>query len=262
MCERDIITRRQYSVERYSRLSAPNNSSRSCFPHRSFPPFPQTQFVTYLYNTEKVPASLSRKLIHTFSIPFFIITWPFFSSTAENPFVPYIAATVPLANIYKIFRAGKGGEDGLGKAVSRSGDEKEILNGPLIYTTILLVSTVFLFKTPAAIVGLTQMAAGDGMADIIGRRWGKTKWRQGSEKSVEGTAGFIVSGAVATTVLLVYNAFLTGAELPVELGTLGGIVALISLICGIVETAEVGDDNFTVPVVGTLLGGYLLGWTW
>ncbi|GMI30146.1 hypothetical protein TrCOL_g8074 [Triparma columacea] len=218
------------------------------------------KLVTALYKNGVVPASLSRKLIHTLSIPLFLLTWPFFSTS--DPYAPYVAATVPVANMWKIVSAGQGGEDGLGKAVSRSGDEKEILNGPLIYTFILFLSTLFLFPSPASIVGLTQMAAGDGMADIIGRRWGKTKWRKTSQKSVQGTLGFVASAFVATFALLVYYSTVTSQPLDVGVGEMAVRVAGISLACGLVETAEVGDDNFTVPIAGTVLGGYLLGWTW
>ncbi|GMH48623.1 hypothetical protein TrRE_jg12537 [Triparma retinervis] len=169
------------------------------------------------------------ELIHTLSIPLFLLVWPFFSQS--DPYSNYVAATVPMANMWKIISAGQGGEDGLGKAVSRSGDEKE-------------------------------MAAGDGMADIIGRRFGSTKWRPSSLKSVQGTLGFIVAASLATLALLTYYSFVTSR--PTGLGgwDLAARVAGISVVCGIVETAEVGDDNFTVPIAGTVLGGYLIGWAW
>ena len=64
------------------------------------------------------------QLIHTLSIPLFLLVWPFFSQS--DPYSNYVAATVPMANMWKIISAGQGGEDGLGKAVSRSGDEKEV----------------------------------------------------------------------------------------------------------------------------------------
>jgi dolichol kinase len=55
-------------------------------------------------------------------------------------------------------------------AVSRSGQSSEALGGPLIYSIILFIATAFFFRdSPVGIVATAQMAAGDGLADIIGR---------------------------------------------------------------------------------------------
>ena len=40
----------------------------------------------------------------------------------------------------------------------------------MIYTTVLFLCTVFFFRdSPIGVVAMSQMAAGDGIADIIGR---------------------------------------------------------------------------------------------
>jgi dolichol kinase len=54
---------------------------------------------------------------------------------------------------------------------SRSGSKTEALGGPLIYTTVLFLCTLLFFRdSPIGVVAMTQMAAGDGIADIIGRQ--------------------------------------------------------------------------------------------
>lgn len=82
------------------------------------------------------------------------------------------------------------------QAVSRTGNKAEALGGPLIYSIVLLLATAIFFRytvqiriehnpsicanrlilcvvlrrnSPVGIVAIAQMAAGDGVADIIGR---------------------------------------------------------------------------------------------
>jgi len=61
-------------------------------------------------------------------------------------------------------------EVSLAAAVSPSGDRKEAVGGPLIYVGILSAAIVMFWRdVSAGIVALSTMAAGDGIADIIGR---------------------------------------------------------------------------------------------
>ena len=46
------------------------------------------------------------------------------------------------------------------------------------------------------------MAAGDGLADIVGRRWGTVKWPFSASKSYAGTAAFVVGAFVVSTAVL------------------------------------------------------------
>lgn len=46
------------------------------------------------------------------------------------------------------------------------------------------------------------MAVGDGMADLVGRRFGKHKWRKGGEKSVEGSVAF-ASGSFLVSMAMI-----------------------------------------------------------
>lgn len=42
------------------------------------------------------------------------------------------------------------------------------------------------------------MAVGDGMADLVGRRFGKHKWQKGGHKSIEGSAAFASGSFLAS----------------------------------------------------------------
>ena len=44
------------------------------------------------------------------------------------------------------------------------------------FLCILIFIFYFHFLFFVGLMAITQMAAGDGFADIVGRRWGKTKW--------------------------------------------------------------------------------------
>ena len=108
------------------------------------------------------------------------------------------------------------------------------------------------------------MAAGDGFADIFGRRWGSVKWPWSSRKSLVGTAAF-VAGAAAVTLgeIWWFNQF---GLLPALTWAVAAKVLAISLACGLVELVpserllpgKLGDDNITVPVAAALLAALLL----
>lgn len=53
------------------------------------------------------------------------------------------------------------------------------------------------------VIAVTQMAVGDGLADIVGRRWGTVKWPfAGGKKSVIGSAAFVLGSFVVSAALL------------------------------------------------------------
>ena len=64
----------------------------------------------------------------------------------------------------------------------------------MYYTLVLLAANIFGWRSPVAAVAVCQMAIGDGIADIFGRRFGKTKWPFSKSKSVEGSLAFVAGG--------------------------------------------------------------------
>ena len=88
------------------------------------------------------------------------------------------------------------------------------------------------------------MAVGDGLADIIGRRFGSKKWFCNSEKSYAGSLAFVGGATVASMGLLRWLGF------PAPLAPL----LTISCACALVEVLLTDvDDNVSVPLVGGLL---------
>lgn len=203
---------------------------------------------------------LSRKLVHMGSGPLFLLMWPIFSDTPNGQI---FASLVPVLSILRLLRAGSrkdGGQADLVQAVSRSGDKKEALGGPMIYTIVLLLSTVFGWRSLVSAVAVCQMAIGDGMADVIGRRYGSTRWPKFLEatgkKSVEGSVAFVVFAFLSSIGFVT----LFGATGLTSLApaAVAPSLLLISILAAIVELLPIGDDNLNVPVAAAVLSIALL----
>ncbi len=235
---------------------------------------------TTLATSGKVDSKDSRKLIHCGSGPLFMLCWPFFSA---DPSARFYAAAVPLLQIVAVVASGlakqqpnadpssssstsslpsttpplKKKPSGLVAAISRSGNPAEVLRGPLIYVVILLLSTVLFWRTNVVgLVAVSQMAAGDGMADIVGRRFGQLKWPFSNVKSYAGTGAFALFGFLVSVGLIGW--FNWWGLVPALTVEVVGRVGLISVLCALVELVPLGDDNITVPVVASGLAYALL----
>lgn len=208
---------------------------------------------THAAEKEWMKPSDSRKLIHTFSAPLYMLLWPVFS-TAEG--AKYFAAVVPLVNTVRLYLASTGnGEASLARAVSRSGNAKEALGGPFIYTLIMTVCIVAFWRdSPTGIVTLSTLAAGDGLADLLGRRFGTGNQWPGLEKSVAGTFAFWAGSTLTSLGLLSWMVYWDCLALSASVkGALFGIVAGISLVAAILELLPFGDDNYTVSIAALVL---------
>ena len=161
------------------------------------------KFITALAATGQLQTNLSRKLIHTTSAPAFLLCWPLFS---ELPEARLLASIVPSLQIAKLWLASRGklGADGeqMVRAISRSESTNELAGGPLVYTLVLLVAGLLGWRTLWAAVAICQMAVGDGLADIVGRRFGTVKWPFAPTKSPAGSAAFVL-GAFASSLGMV-----------------------------------------------------------
>lgn len=102
------------------------------------------------------------------------------------------------------------------------------------------------------------MAVGDGLADLVGRRFGKHKWTKGGDKSVEGSAAFALGAFASSMALIAW--FRTCGVLAASPASVASRVVGISVACAAVELAPasvVGDDNVNVPVTAIILGRLL-----
>lgn len=105
-----------------------------------------------------------------------------------------------------------------------------------------------------AVIGILIMAWGDGLAAIIGQRFGRHPYHLwGNRKSMEGT------GTMAIASLLVTGLILTavyGASGSVWLVAFGVAIAAT----GLEAISQLGIDNLTVPLGSAFICAYLSHW--
>lgn len=120
--------------------------------------------------------------------------------------------------------------------------ERHGINSSTYYVTALLLISIFA-PLRAAEVGIVVLGLADPAAGLIGRRFGRIRLR--ANRSLEGTLGFVVVGALAAAgwLALVHAPPLaTLAVLAVVGGVAGALTELLSTRL---------DDNFTIPVAVT-----------
>ncbi|BAT94578.1 hypothetical protein VIGAN_08119100 [Vigna angularis var. angularis] len=193
---------------------------------------------------------LSRKLVHILSGLLFLVSWPIFSN---SPKARYFAAFVPLVNCLRLLVNGLSlaSDEGLIKSLTREGDPQELLRGPLYYVLILIFcALVFWRESPIGVVSLGMMCGGDGVADIIGRKYGSIKIPYNQNKSWIGSISMLVFGFLVSIGILCYYSVLGHVQL--DWASTVPRVAFISLVATIVESlpiTEIVDDNISVPLV-------------
>lgn len=196
---------------------------------------------------------LSRKIIHIGTGPLFVLCWPLFSS---NFSARYFAALVPLSITVQFIAIGLSWlqDPAAVKAMTRTGNPREILRGPLFYGLVFVVCTIFFWRnSPVGIMALMMMCGGDGLADIVGRRWGVRKLPLSSDKSWAGSAamfGGSFTFALGMLAWFEHLGLLVFAYSPTVL-----IVAAIALIVTLVEALPFQDiDNLTLTGSAIALG--------
>ena len=109
----------------------------------------------------------------------------------------YLAAIIPLLISIQFLLVGLGiiKDQAAVDAMTRRGDRKEILRGPLLYGIAFVILTVIYWKeSPIGITALMLLSGGDGLADIIGKRFGKHKLAWSKNKSWEGSIAMFLGG--------------------------------------------------------------------
>jgi phytol kinase len=198
----------------------------------------------------KLSSDVTRKIVHIFAAPVFLLTWYFYSGTALSR---YIAMIVPLLFVLLFVGIGTGKvkNDAFVASMSRSGDPGELLKGTLYYAIIIVLSTLLWFYVPAnpmAFIVLGCLAGGDGLADIIGRKYGGEKkfGIGGAEKTVAGSVGMFIGSFLFSIILIgIFSLELVAFNLAVLLLP----VLVVSLVATIVEAITPKNlDNWTVPI--------------
>ncbi|XP_059430124.1 probable phytol kinase 3, chloroplastic [Corylus avellana] len=197
---------------------------------------------------------LNRKLVHISIGLVFMLCWPLFSSGHRGAI---LASLVLGINIIRMLLLGLGimKDEAIVKSMSRHGDYRELLKGPLYYTiTITLACIIYWRTSPISIAAICNLCAGDGLADIIGRRFGGDKIPYNRDKSVAGSVAMVSGGFLASVGYMYYFSLFGFVRGNWEM-VLGFLV--VSLASALVESLPIStelDDNLTVPLTSILVG--------
>jgi dolichol kinase len=203
----------------------------------------------------KVSQIITRKFVHIFAGPVFVVTWMLFSGKIISH---YIAVIVPLLFVLQFITIGMGiiKNESFVASMSRSGDPRELLQGTLYYSIVMVLMTFFWFYVPStgisnanptALLIIGCVSGGDGFADIIGRKFGGEKkfGIKGSEKTIIGSIGMLVGSILVSSILVLI--FSLEENSPFDILILILPIIVVSIVATVVEAlSPKGTDNFTV----------------
>jgi len=214
------------------------------------------RLMDFFANRGWIESRLSRKIIHIATGPIFVLCWLMFSDT---PTARWMAALVPFAITVQFALVGLGviKDEAAVQAMSRTGDRREILRGPLFYGIVFVLMTVLYWKeSPIGITALMLMCGGDGIADLVGRRVKSPGLFWNRKKTLAGSLGVLFGGWILS--MLILSVYVAARIFP---GPLSGFlipVTVIALVGTLVESLPFEDiDNITVTAAAALLGHLL-----
>lgn len=183
------------------------------------------------------PQDLSRKVVHV-AAGSWLIFWLVYDSSHWTKYLNITAAFIwTILLLLKGFTAKP--DDQAVKTMTRTGDRKELLRGPLYFTLVMnLLGTVF-YSTPFALTAMGFLTWGDGLAPVVGTRYGKHSYRVFSNKTIEGSVTFFVFGLTGA---VLFN-MLFGQTINLE------FILLCAVVATIVEGISPKDfDNIFIPL--------------
>jgi phytol kinase len=211
------------------------------------------RLMDYIAQRGWIDSKTSRKLIHIGTGPIFVLCWLMFPDLSISR---WLAALVPVLITVQFALVGTGilKDDAAVKAMSRTGDRREILRGPLFYGIMFVAVTLIYWKDSLiGIPALMMMCGGDGIADIVGRRVHSARLPWSPDKSVAGTLSVFVGGWLMTIFVFAIYAWLGVFSEPLARFLLP--VTWISLGAAAVESLPFKDvDNITLTVFSALIG--------
>lgn len=214
------------------------------------------RFNDFMAHRGWISGPLSRKIIHIGTGPLFVLTWLLYK---DIPSARFMAALIPLGITIQFALVGLGiwRDPSAVEAMSRTGDRKEILRGPLYYGLVFVALTLIFWKTsPTGIVALMLLCGGDGLADVIGKRLGNHHLPWSKRKTWAGSLSMFLGGLVFNSIIL--GIFTLCGVFKGSLVDYLPAVTLISLAGTIIESFPLTDlDNLTVPLTAVILGLFL-----
>ena len=179
----------------------------------------------------------SRKIVHVSSL-LTVCTWPFF---LENYGIYIICILFILINIYTK-------KAGMFKAVHTV---RRATIGAEILPVGIMISTFFFLpeNRTSFIYGILIVCFSDLMAELIGKKLKFYEYKIfGQKKSLGGSIAFFISTFLITSGMLIY----LGTDIIIS------HVMIISVLLCLVEAVHTfGLDNFTLPVVSSIVFNFM-----
>lgn len=211
------------------------------------------RLMDFLAQRGMIESSLSRKIIHIGTGPVFVFCWLMYPDVQIGR---WLAALVPLVITAQFAMVGMGliKDDAAVKAMTRTGDRREILRGPLFYGMMFIAITLIYWKDSLiGIPALMIMCGGDGIADIIGRRIPSPRLPWSREKSVAGSISVFAGGWLMSMLIFAVYVWMGTFSGPVSKFLLP--VTWIALVAMLIESLPFKDiDNLTVTISCVLIG--------
>ncbi|MFQ6624881.1 hypothetical protein Gotur_003537 [Gossypium turneri] len=200
---------------------------------------------------------LNRKLVHISIGLVFMLCWPLFSAGYRGAI---LAAITPGVNIIRMLLIGSGiwKDEATVKSMSRYGNYRELLKGPLYYAiTVTLACVVYWRTSPIGIAALCNLCAGDGLADVVGRRLGRKKLPYNRNKSIAGSVAMATAGFLSSVGYMYYFSYFGYIQ-----DGWGMILRflVVSLASALVESLPIStelDDNLTVSLTSIFIGSLI-----
>lgn len=211
------------------------------------------RLMDFLAQRGVIESRLSRKLIHIGTGPIFVLCWLMYPDVFIGR---WLAALVPLVITLQFALVGLGviKDEAAVKAMSRTGDRREILRGPLFYGIAFVAMTLIYWKDSLiGIPALMIMCGGDGIADLVGRRLNSPKLPWSPEKSVAGSLSVFIGGWVLTMLVFAVYVWIGAFTGPMTRFILP--VTLVAIGAALIESLPFKDiDNVTITLACALIG--------
>ena len=189
-----------------------------------------------------------RKLLHVLTGGIVFFWWAFdtreaMAGLAAFPFVVVLLLATPKSPISFLRRGPLG-------LTSQEGHHY----GLVMYAVSWTLIAYFMFDNIlAASIAIAAMSFGDGMGEVVGRRYGSRQYLRG--RTVEGTLAVFVAATVSVVVLIWFYAGFLGETVAVPKDTLMFALAVGGFVSVLEAIAPGKIDNLVVPLV---TGGYLM----
>jgi dolichol kinase len=186
------------------------------------------------------PSDLSRKIIHI-AAGSYLMFWPLFAATH---WTKYLNVAMPFIWVLLFLSKGlsKNTADPAVKTMTRTGDPRELLHGPLMFACIMVIIGIALFNKTAGVVSMAMLTWGDGLAPYFGQKYGQKKYKIiGPEKSYIGSLTVFIAGLIGTALMLL----ITGVATVIPWNAL----LVSAVIVTVVEAFSPRDlDNILIPL--------------